>query len=266
MNIFTEPRNLAAMLLAGLLMTVCFSTFAQGGSKGADNGKPFQDVQDAITSEEAARIAADEANAAIRDAALQSLQEQIDAANASLDELAGLSLSFDELQADVAALQSTMDTLTTDLDNLDAGVASNADAIANLLAELELLDGELAGKQDILDGACLAGSSLRVIYPDGGFLYELGGSTASTSVSSVVRVSSFLTVPRGTAPRQFEESCPSGFQIAGGGYEIANIDTRTSLNVLATMPLDESTWQITVSNTESLKGTERVRIRMVCVM
>lgn len=155
------------------------------GSNGAENGRPFQ-----------------------------SLQEQIDASNAALDALAANN------DASILAIQAEIDVLQSEIDSLQSQIDNNAGDIDALEAELDALSAELAQKQDVLNGSCSPGTSLRVINPDGSFLCEYDDQGSGT-----------LYVPRVVAYGAFSwfgnyyyseygystAMCPNDWRATGGG-------------------------------------------------
>lgn len=187
--------TIALLFLTTLLATSVHAQKNNPGSNGAANGKPFQH-----------------------------LQEQIDAINAELDLLAAgnadaiaaIEASILDLQQQAAALQSQIDDNEGDIDSLDN--------------ELNLLQAEIALKQDVLDGSCAEGSSLRVIHPDGTVICEFDdvGSTGYLSVLDVV-TPLYPVAPIGgvyhltygyPTSTTMTATCPSGYIAIGGGAEL----------------------------------------------
>lgn len=231
----TLPLTALLTTLGACLMLAASATVHAQGSKNAMNGQPFQ-----------------------------SLQNQIDAANTTLEELEALSPTMAELQEEVYDLAQALAAMSEQFESLNTDAEENAEAIAALIADMADIDGELASKQDILDGACDEGATLRAIYPDGGFLCEVGGGAAG-SIATTIQVSGFVTVPRSRIPRPIQSSCPAGFQVTGAGYEADTISYRDNFKVLSSIPVDASTWQMMILNYFDSAGTVRVRMRMVCV-
>lgn len=268
-----------AVFSSGLLLLSATGALAQNGngnngSNGASNGQPFQTLQDAIDAEEAARIAADAAEAAVRAAEDARLQSEIDDLQQDLaDHIAEYDTAIGDIQGDIAQIQADVSTMENDLDLLSTDVDANADAIAELEADIGDLQAEMATKQDILDGACRRGYSLRVIYPDGGFLCERDDVSRGVSqMYATSRYSSLSTTRywyRNRNQASIAVYCPRGWEVSGGGHEAYRTHRLSELDMLRSSPFNDvrrrvEGWQITASNPSS-RYSIRVRGVVNCV-
>ncbi len=257
-------RNLNTMLATGVVATTFLfgsaTLQAQGnrGANGASNGQPFQALQEAISAEEAARIAADAAEAAIRAQNDAALQDSIDLLN---EELETFGADTSALEADVAELQNMITYLETDLALLQDDATSNEAAITQLMDDINALDAELASKQEALSGSCAAGSSLRVIYPDGGYLCEF--DDAGSNLATLARFSGYASVPRNARAYRVYATCPAGYRVTGGGHYSRSLSTATEFNVLRSYSPTSARWEAVVSNTESAVSVQ-VRAFALC--
>jgi len=150
----------------------------------------------------------------------QNLQAQIDQARADLDELEeSASISLADIEADINNLQAQISSNDADIAALQTSTGDNADAIAAIEDEIADLQAELLSKQDILDGPCAPGSSLRVIYPDGSFLCESDDVGTGGIISNLVSGSALMSTDSIDQPRSVRADCPPGWRVSGGGFE-----------------------------------------------
>ena len=193
------------------------------------------------------------------------MQDQIDAAVADLDALEASSLSLDEVQADVDLLSLMVGSLNDELALLQDDMEGNASAIEGLEADMAALDTELIGKQDILQGSCAAGSSLRVIYPDGGFLCE--NDSVGATISRLTSFGAYTTLSRNGWVLPADAECPRGWLVSAGGHQ-SNTGIGSEINISASYPhssIRGDRWVVQASNTESSNYYERVRAVAQCV-
>ncbi|MFY8273072.1 hypothetical protein AAEU32_02960 [Pseudoalteromonas sp. SSDWG2] len=245
-----KPLHLIGVLLVS---ACCFSVQAgnNNGNGSTPNGQPFKH-----------------------------LQEQIDQLNADLDELAqSTGESIASLEADVMSLQSAVADLQSQIDANDAELAqlqtdtdANADAIAALEAtatslqeQLDQLGAELASKQDILDGACAPGYSLRVIYPDGGFLCEFDNSDSPqrfvVRAGPYVPVSGSILVMR----RAYSGACPAGFFPVSGHSFMRRKGNTFNVNISESSRYSKG-WQVFFSRAYGNRYVgQYVRAVMTCM-
>jgi len=143
-----------------------------------------------------------------------SLQAQIDANTADVDALEGqisninsqildLQAQIDAngdadgvLQAQVGDLETQATTLALAIDTLEgdlrASIENNTDLINAMQDRIENIEYALTMKQNVINGLCSDGSSIRQVHPDGSVECEVddvGSVTAGISVTRTERVS-----------------------------------------------------------------------------
>jgi hypothetical protein len=232
-----------------LVAILALSTAAQAGNGTNPNGLPFRTIQ-----------------------------EQIAQTNADLDALAASTgASIASLEADVSAAQTAIADLQSQISSNDADILSlSADTVANaaaiaaletdtaqLQSDLDNLEAEVATKQDVLIGSCPAGSSLRVVYPNGSFLCEL--DDIITNQIRTIRVGSYVSMSGSyTAQRNaFSGNCPSGFFVASGGNRNQYLGTSRNVNISESRQ-DSNGWLVRFSRSYA-NSFNRVRAQALCI-
>ena len=266
-NLRKGPSSFIGTVLGlSVLVLSASPAFAQN-SKGSSNGQPFQDLQEAINAEEAARIAADIAESVVRAQQDIILQENIDQVAQDLDDLAdSVSLTIEQLEADVADLQGRVGPIETELAQLRTDADANSAAITNLEIDLDTINDELAGKQDTLNVGCRRGSTLRVIRSDGSFICEADSVGRASTLTVYGR---YVTARRTLSSRGAVTSsvtCPRSYQVTGGGQDtVVQRRYASQLNIASSSPSRRGEWRVTATNTESRNPYERFRAIAQCV-
>jgi predicted nucleic acid-binding Zn-ribbon protein len=232
-------RPVSLALIVGMLVLL-----AQAPLDAQAKGRPFQQVQQQITS---LQSQVDGLNAQVA-----ALAQKIEANTASVEELGGVLLALEArlsgaeaTLADQQAYQQLQDALIEQLfdawQDAEAALAQNSRDIQRLLQAdqalqallaavrldvnaqqslLQQLAAAVAQKQQAIQQACPAGSSIRQVTSTGGVVCEVDDAGSATALvvmdlSDVSRTAG----PFGTVSTQV--MCPSGFQATGGGYHRA---------------------------------------------
>ena len=261
-----------------------FSVFAAG--KGSTpNGKPFVELQGQIVEVEGeisslqdqidsivAKVSTIEERVGANESAIASLQTQ----NLNLEtlllaygsdintlssEVTALQQANDELQilvnAGDASLQTQIDEnslmITTlnqsiaEIGDLQSQIDNNVALMEGMQEEINAINQLLQEKQDIVDGKCPAGSSIREITASGAVVCEqddVGGSGSATGTYKLrmVRVMETVDAP---AHKQTHKKlwCPTGYTVTTGGYNIFKSTIR------ANGPYNFLGWSFTGINT-----------------
>lgn len=178
----------------------------------------------------------------------QSLQSQIDDLKTQVTSLQG-EINADGqaitlLQQDVANLQTQINQNSGDLTSLQAQINHDNSEIAQLQAEVSQINNLLALKQDVIHGICPGGMAVVSVNPDGSLVCRpVGGSL------SKVLVANFHSIGA-TSTGQFDDQCPAGYTISGGGYQIFGPET-----VSVDGPDYTNGWFLTVTNPLPIEGS-----------
>lgn len=175
-------------------------------------------------------IASIEALIATLDAENDLLAAQIAANSGDIatlqSELAANTSLINTLQSAIVALQSDLSSLGSDVTDLQAQVDNNEILIDSLQAQITNINGLLAAKQNVINGSCPSGYSIRQINANGSVVceYDDGGSS---NISRVVVSQVGPQASRG-AYQSVNVQCPSGYTVTGGGYHMHEQQTQDS--------------------------------------
>jgi peptidoglycan hydrolase CwlO-like protein len=152
--------------------------------------------------------------------AMQSEIDALEAQNASLqqqidDNLGDIAACQAQIDENVATIES-LNLAVGEIASLQAQIDNNNLLIQGLTGDVDTINGILTLKQDILDGQCPYGQSLREIQPDGSIACEYdnhgvsGISVYWTYRSTYVHNGYYATL---------ETYCGSGYTAVGGGFD-----------------------------------------------
>jgi len=246
---------LAMCLFSAILMCLGGSAFAAG--KGSNpNGKPFIELQGAIVEVEGEisslsdqvdslvdRVDTIEGRIGVNEDAIALLQQQnadletlivtygtdllalqtevqdLEAQNAALQAQvaagdSALQAQIDENEALITSLQQTINEITSLQDEID----NNTQLILAMQDEVAAINALLVLKQNVVDGICPAGQSIREIQSDGSVVCEIddvasGGATGF----SLRRVTAKTPIAPGE-DISLDAACPAGYALTGGGF------------------------------------------------
>ncbi|MCL1142133.1 hypothetical protein [Shewanella gaetbuli] len=141
------------------------------------------------------------------------------------DDIAAIILSDQTMQQMIQVIQRNISIINRRISSNDSDIASLQSRVSYLNSQISRLYVQLRAKQNRISSYCGVGSSIRVIYPNGSVLCEVDTVSAGVGrlsprleVRSVSMPSSIFTVTN----RSVTATCPSGYQLSGGGYTVAN--------------------------------------------
>lgn len=161
------------------------------------------------------------------------------------------------IQADIVT-QQLIGAIEANITNLELLINNNAGDITDLNTLLVELDTQLtaliatvATKQDRIAGVCATGSSIREINSDGTVVCEQDdvGSGSLTSLGSAlsIQVPGRSIFSTGSLTRS--ATCPSGYTVTGGGYDIyTGPNTEPRLVLVLSSQRSSNSWQVSVIN------------------
>lgn len=164
------------------------------------------------------------------------LHEQLFAALET--KIAALDLRVTANEGDIAALilrdqalQQLINALGMQLASLDSRVQTNSSdinimksQIANLQSRMAAAESQLAAKQNRISQACSPGYSIREIFADGSVSCEQ--DNVASGVGTLVVHNEYTAVSDGASTGfisfNVRATCPSSYQLTGGGYAVSN--------------------------------------------
>ncbi|MBE9537069.1 MAG: hypothetical protein IMF07_07790 [Proteobacteria bacterium] len=197
------------------------------------NEQAITDLQDenAILETLVAENATDIAtiNALISDLQAENDQLAIDIA-ANTGDIATLQATVDANASLIATLQAAIVDVNINLGiglaDLQGQIDNNLALIGGLQGQISNINSLLAAKQNIVNGTCPSGYSIRQIYPNGSVACEYD-DTGSTSISRVV-VSRRTDGAATGSWHSVTVACPSGYTVTGGGFHMHDQKTQES--------------------------------------
>lgn len=187
-KIMIIPALTASLLLAA----------GGSGNSALPNGKPFRSIQSSF----------------------DDLQSQIDAmigdTNPLEERVTALESALANLQARDAELLALIEANAGDLTAMQAEMANNTALISMMQSQINQLETFVAQKQNIVNGTCAEGSSIRQIMEDGSVVCE-PDDIGTVGSLQVYTSSNTITVPAHTTAGALA-SCPAGTVVTGGGY------------------------------------------------
>lgn len=148
----------------------------------------------------------------------QYLQQQINALQTDVNQIAAIQARISDLENAVYSLQSQMTAATGDITDLQSQM--NA-----LMEEETMLKANLTSLQGALNQGCPTGYTIRRVAQDGSILCETATGTVSSSTSTLFVLSRSTTayvMPGSTVAGGSQTAvsavCPTGYMATGGGY------------------------------------------------
>jgi hypothetical protein len=179
--------------------------------------------------------------------------------------LAGHGADLQRLVDADRALQEYAAALKQQLDFVQGTAAGATAAAADAQAQLASVKAQLLLKQDLIRGACPAGSSIRQIAADGGVACELddvgSGGGGAGGGRLLVQDGFVSSVPVSANSFAYGFAyCPSGHLSLSGGYSVP-----TQLDVFYSLPIMSMGWVVGVQNPSSTAATFYVSSRCATI-
>jgi peptidoglycan hydrolase CwlO-like protein len=165
----------------------------------------------------------------MQDQLIANMSSRIDALEARVsdneNDIAAIILSDQAMQQMIQMIKNNILIIEQRIDVNDSELDYLQSRVVQLNAQITNLYAQLSTKQNRISSACAAGSSIRVIYANGSVSCEIDNVSAGVGrlirnlqVRSVSMPQSIVTVTR----RSVTSTCPSGYQVSGGGHAVSN--------------------------------------------
>lgn len=168
-------------------------------------------------------------NGLISDLQAENDQLAIDIA-ANAGDIAALEARVGVNESLIASLQGAIVNvniaLGTGLANLQGQINNNFALIGGLQGQINNINALLAAKQNIVNGSCSPGSSIRQIFSNGAVACEYD-NTGSNSISRVTVSNSTSGAAQGSW-QSVTVNCLSGYTVTGGGFHMHDQTTQNS--------------------------------------
>ncbi|MEH6464125.1 MAG: hypothetical protein V7771_09420 [Shewanella psychromarinicola] len=165
----------------------------------------------------------------MQDQLIAVMSNKIDALEARVtdneNDIAAIILSDQAMQQMIQMIKQNILIIEQRISANDGDISNLQVLISQQNTQISNLYSQLSTKQNRINGICAAGSSIRIIYANGNVSCELDNVSAGVgTIVNTLRVSS-VSMPQSiftVTQRSTTATCPSNYQLSGGGYSVSN--------------------------------------------